>query len=100
MLAQVVNPHRATQALPQHNQRQALSLGLVLQPVESRVDVLIHTWQARRALRQAVTAIVEHQHLIALRRQPGSRAKVVGQVAAIAVQMQHRTLERHTFFGR
>ena len=66
----------------------------------SRVDVLIHTWQARRALRQAVTAIVEHQHLIALRRQPGSRAKVVGQVAAIAVQVQHRTLERHTFFGR
>ena len=100
VLAQVVDAHGAAQALPQHNQRQAPGLRLVLQPVEGGVDVLIHRRQPRRTLGQAITAIVEHQHLIALLRQPGRGAEMVSQVAAIAVQMQHRALEWHAFFGR
>jgi len=100
VLTQIMNTHRAAQALPQHNQRQSLGLRLMLQPVKSGIDVLVHLRQPRRPLGQAITAIVEHQHLIALLRQPGRGAQVVSQVAAIAVQMKHRALEWHAFFGR
>ncbi len=90
---------RPTNALPQDHKGFALHLRGSVQPVESGLNILIDRRQTRLALRLAIASIIQHQHLIALLWQPPDATKMPGQVATVAVQMQHRALHRHAFLG-
>lgn len=90
---QVVNGHGAAEALAQQHQGLALDLRGVVQPIHGRLDVLVNRRQARLALGEAIAAIVDHQHLVALLWKPIAAAQMPGQVAAIAMQVQYRALD-------
>ncbi len=100
MLGQVVDRQRAAETLPQQHALGALHLRRLVEPGERRVDVAVDLRQSRLALRLAVAAIVEHQHLVALGGQPPRAAEVPGQVAAVAVQVEHSAFHRHAFLRR
>ncbi len=70
VLRQVMHCQRAANALPQHHERLALYSRRCVQPVESRLNILIDRRQTGLALRLAVAAIVDHQDLITLLGQP------------------------------
>ncbi|MNP24944.1 hypothetical protein D3C76_1177320 [compost metagenome] len=99
MRRQVVDGHRAAQALPQQHQRLALDFGRLVEPGHGRGDVLVHLGQAWLALGQAIASVIDHQHLVALLWQPVATAQVAGQVAAVAVQVQHRALDLDPCLG-
>ncbi|MNN29945.1 hypothetical protein D3C81_1435710 [compost metagenome] len=97
---QVVDGHCPAQALPQQYQGFALDFRGLVEPCHGRCDVIVDLWQAGLALGQAIAPVIDHQHLIALLRQPVATAQVTGQIAAIAVQVQYRALDLDTRLGR
>ncbi|MNS44357.1 hypothetical protein D3C72_767990 [compost metagenome] len=100
MLHEVVNGHRPAKALPEQDQRLTLDLGRLVEPFECSVDVLVDRRQTRFAFGQTVAAIVHQQHLITFFRQPPTSAQMHRQIAAVAVQVQHRAFDLHSLFRR
>ncbi|MCY1441491.1 hypothetical protein D9M71_578090 [compost metagenome] len=100
MFGEVMHRQGAADALAEHYPRLAPNLGRLVEPGERGVDVLVKRGQAGRALGTAVAAIVQQQHLVALGRQPPTAAEVGGDIAAVAVQVQHGALHLDARFCR